>query len=291
MPNLVADLLTEIERVSFAPENQTTFDIPNILSIADEVIEAQIQPKIILAREGYFIKKDEQAITVGQSRYELPDRAAGLGFRDIKITDANETRNLIYQDFSDLRDEIPGIPRYFYLEENSVVLYPSPSETTGTLEMYFPIKANKLVQASAAGVIDSIDTGTNTITVASMPSTWVGTNTYDIIKQSGGHELRAYDQLPTSFDLPTLTMVFSSLPDGLALGDYVAQAQETPVVQLPSLFVRALARAVAAEMIGDMNQPSAKKLLERFDKDMENAINLITPRVVGAPKYIVNENW
>ena len=291
MANLVADLLAEIARVSFAPSNQITFSDPDILAIADEVIESQIQPRIILAREGYFVKTASFSVTANQSRYEIPDRSAAMGFRDIKIVDSNQSRDIVYSDYSDVRTTNTGEPKYFYLEENSIVLYPTPNATTGTLQIRFPIKANKLVEATATGEIATIDTGTNTLTCVTMPATWVGTTKYDLVKGTGGHELRDYGNVPSFFDLGTLTIAFTTLPSDLVVGDYVTLAQESPFVQLPSIFVRVLARAVAAEMIGDMNQPAAKKLLERFDKGMEGALKLITPRVVGAPKYLVNENW
>ena len=303
MPNTVAALLSEIERVSFAPSNQVTFSTPDILAIADEVIESQMQPKIILVREGYFVKIEAYTITVDQARYELPDRAAAMGFREIKIIDSDNSNNsmdLIYADFSDIRTTNSGEPKYFYLEENSVVLYPTPNATRGTLQVWYPIRPNKLVEVSATGKISAINTVTKTLTLESMPSTWVGTDKYDLIKGTGAHELRNFSDAPalsyfyntpSFFNLPTLEIAWNVLPTDLVIGDYVALAQETPLVQLPSIFIRVLARGVAAEMIGDMNQPAAKLLLERFDKGMENALNLITPRVPGAPKYLVNENW
>tara|TARA_R110002126_G_scaffold64784_2_gene165749 strand:+ start:419 stop:1294 length:876 start_codon:yes stop_codon:yes gene_type:complete len=291
MSNTVAKLLTEIERVSFAPSNQITFSTADILSIADEVIEAQMQPKIVLAREGYFIKTATFTVTANQSKYEIPDRAAGGSFRDIKMVDASgRNRELVYQDFSDIRTTETGTPQYFYLEENSVVLYPTPNATTGTLKIWFPIKANKLVELAATAVIATINASLSEITVTTIPSTWATGDTFDLIKATGGHELRGYDFVAAGITSTLITLT-GDLPSDLAVGDYVALAQETSLVQLPSLFVRVLARGVAAEMIGDMNQPAAKKLLERFDMGMENALQLITPRVVGAPKYIVNENW
>lgn len=291
MTNTVANLLTEIERASFAPSNQTTFTTADILAIADEVIESQIQPKIILAREGYFVKTATYAVTLDQARYQIPDRASAMGFRDIKIIDSSKSRDITYAEYSDIRTTQSGEPRYFYLEENSIVLYPTPSATKGTLQIWYPIKANKLVEASATGVISVINTATGQVTVTAIPSTWVAGNTFDFIKGTGGHELRGFDNVSTFVAANVITFAIGSLPTDLVVGDSVALAQQTALVQLPSIFVRVLARGVAAEMIGDMNQPAAKKLLERFDKGMENAINLITPRVVGAPKHIVNENW
>lgn len=291
MPNTVANLLTEIERVSFAPANQTTFSTADILAIADEVIEAQMQPKIILAREGYFVKTATYAVTVDQSRYEIPDRSAAMGFREIKIIEnSTKSRDIIYADYSDIRTTTSGEPKYFYLEENSIVLYPTPNATTGTLQIWYPIKPNKLVEVAATAVIATINAPLKEITVTTIPSTWVTGNTFDLIKATGGHELRGFDMVAADITSNLITLT-GDLPTDLAVGDQVALAQETSLVQLPSIFVRVLARGVAAEMIGDMNQPTAKLLLERFDKGMENAINLITPRVVGAPKYIVNENW
>ena len=292
MSNTVANLLAEIERVSFAPSNQITFSTAEILAIADEVIESQIQPRIVLAREGYFIKTATFTITADQSHYEIPDRAAGAGFRDIKIVDASgRNRELIYQDYADIRTTETGTPQYFYLEENSIVLYPTPNSTTGTLKIWYPIKPNKLVELSEVAVISSL--GATQMVVSTIPSTWSTGDVFDFIKPTGGHELKSFDEVSTLISGTTLDFSNTDLTFtvDLEVGDHVALAEQSALVQIPSVFVRSLARGVAAEMIGDMNQPAAKKLLERFDKDMENAIQLITPRVVGAPKYIVNENW
>lgn len=290
MSNTVANLLSEIERVSFAPANQITFSTADILAIADEVIESQIQPKIVLAREGYFVKTESYTITANQSHYEIPDRAAGAGFRDIvKVDSSGRNKKLIYQDFSDIRTSETGTPQYFYLEENSIVLYPTPNATTGTLKIWYPIKANKLVELTSTAVVASW--GATQVIVNTIPSAWATGDSFDFIKGTGNHELRAIDKATTLISGTTLTFAVDAIPSDIAVGDHIALVQETSLVQIPSVFVRVLARGVAAEMIGDMNQPASKKLLERFDKGLENALKLITPRVVGAPKYIVNENW
>ncbi len=290
MANTVAKLLEEVERVSFAPANQITFSTADILAIADEVIESQIQPKIVLAREGYFIKTATFTVTADQSHYEIPDRAAGAGFRDIKMVDSSgRNTELIYQDFKGIRTTETGTPKYFYLEENSIVLYPTPNATTGTLKIWYPIKANKLVELTATGVVASW--GATQVIVDTIPSTWSTGDSFDFIKGTGNHETRAIDKATTLISGTTLTFATDAIPSDIAVGDHIAVVQETSLVQIPSVFVRVLARGVAAEMIGDMNQPAAKKLIERFDIGLENALKLITPRVVGAPKYIVNENW
>lgn len=290
MAYTTSELLDSINRKSFLPVGQTTFTSAEILSIADEQTLTTITPALLTVKEEFLVYHTDFAITANKNAYDIPVRAVGLNIREIAIVDGDT----IDPDFPRIEPEevvsgASGTPRGFYLKNNQVILYPTPSTTSKTLRVYFFLRPSELVVTSDAAVISAINTGTNTITVSSIPSTWVTGNTFDLIKQDGGQEPLVIDQSSTTVSGTDIT--FATLPSTLRIGDYVAIAGKTPLVQLPAEFRPILAQAVAAEILEDQNQPGAEKAAKKLTEMIAAVQKLITPRVQGADRVIVNTTW
>ncbi len=87
-------------------------------------------------------------------------------------------------------------------------------------------------------------------------------------------------------------ITFASLPTDLAVGDWIALAEYSPIPQVPFEFLPVLAQMTvikALEANGD------NEGVGRAKKDLEvlqaNAIQLITPRNHGEPKRIQPTRW
>lgn len=258
--------------------------------MADEEIKSNILPNIMGVREEFFVFTDEQSITVNQAAYNIPKRAIGMIVREVQIIDAAGTAT----DLPRIEPEAAtsstvGSPNAFYLKGNQVILYPTPSASTGTLRQLYFLRPGNLVELTSAGVISSINTGTNAVTVTTIPSTWATGNVFDFIKQDGAHEYISIEN--TSSNVSGNVITFSALPSTLRVGDYVALAGESPLVQLPPDYQPVLAQCVAAAVLGNMNQPGADKAAKEADKMLTVAQKAITPRVVGEDRVILNQNW
>jgi hypothetical protein len=285
-----ADLLSAIERRSFAPSNQSTFSTTEILALADEETQSLILPAILSVREEFFVTQSDITITANQSSYDVPARAIGMIVREVQLVNSGGS----YKDIpriepEDVRTSQTGSPTAFYMKGNQIVLYPTPSSTQDTLRVSYFIAPGSLVETSSGAVISAINTTTNVVTVATIPSTWVTGNTFDFLSAKGGQEYKGTDL--TSMLVSGTDITFASLPSSLAVGDYVSLAETSPLVQLPPNFRPVLAQAVAARMLQSMNQPGADDASRQLDKIMQAAIQMITPRVIGEDRVLLPSNW
>lgn len=282
-----SNLLSSVNRRSYAPTGQATFTQAEILEIADEETKTTIVPSIMAVREEFFVFYKRYTIAAGTGSYRIPPRAIGLVAREIQIQNGNSASDLPKINPEEALDYGQGSVDSFYIVNNSIVLYRVPSSSGASLVVPYFLRPGKLVLPTAAAVISAINTSTNVLTVSSIPSTWVTGNSFDLIRQDGGHECVDIDLNSTLVSGNDIT--FAALPASLQVGDYVALAGETPVVQLPPDYHPILAQAVAAQILDDMNQPGADKAVKRLEKMLEAVQTIMSPRVQGAPTAFVHE--
>ncbi len=284
------NLISSIERRSFAPANQSTFSSSEILAMADELNLSVVVPNILTAREEHFVFKKDYNITASQAEYIIPPRALGSTLRDVQIIDSNgNIRSVAHIEADDQISTSSGSLYGYYLRDDKVVLHRMPSSTSGTLRLSFFLQPGSLVLATAGAVISAINTSTNIVTVTTIPSSWATGNTFDLISGKGSHSYRDIDLVSTLVSGTDIT--FSSLPSDLAVGDYVNLSEQSSVVQLPSSYRAVLAQFVAAEILSNMNQPSANKAEQKAKSLMDSALGLITPRVRGDSRVITSSQW
>lgn len=283
-----SDLLDSIKRRSFAPAGQTTLTDEELLAMADEETQTTILPDILSVREEYFVAYTDYAITANQAAYDIPARSIGLQVRDVHVIDGTA----VFPDFPRLEPERiasaqAGAPEAFFIKNNSVCLYPTPSTTSKTLRLYFPLRPSKLIAPSEAAVVSAIN-GT-VVSVSSIPAAWVTGDTFDLIKQDGGQECLAFDLESSLVSGSDIT--FPSVPDGLRVGDYVALADQSPLIQLPPDYRLVLAQAVAAAVLESMSQPGADRARKALDKMRERVLKLIGPRTPGEARVVAPNTW
>lgn len=296
MPSyLTSDLLATIKTKALIPTNQVTFTNANLLSMADDELQSAIVPIIMDVREEYFVTyKDFTVSNSGTAAgYRIPSRAVGTKLRDLTYLVGTQENSVPIIP----ADEVPygtqgGYQPYNtlvgFLRANKVFLQP-PQGLSGTLRMYFFQRPSNLVETTAVGRIDSIDTNTGEVVLGNVPSTFVSSINYDFVMAQPGFDILELDVVPTGISGSTFT--FSSLPAGLQVGDYLCLAGESPVPMIPVEFISVLAQRVIVrvlEAIGDANGVATAKAklieLEKF------AQGLISPRVEGEPKKIINPN-
>lgn len=285
-----SNLLADIGLRSFAPTGQVTFQPAELLSMADQVVVDDVVPAIMRVREEFFVYDHNDLVVADRAGYSIPARAIGLVLRDLWIIDGST----VTTDFPRIEPEDAvsaqsGEPTGFYVKANRVVLYPTPASGGKTIRQQFFLSPSRFVETSAAAVISAIDPVTKTVTASSLPSTWVTGNALDLIRQDGGYEPLAIDQ--TADLISGTSVTFAELPFDLRVGDYLALAGETPLVQLPREFQAVIAQGTAAEVLEAMNQPGADVARKKFEKMLEKAVLLLSPRVQGAERVIRPLNW
>jgi hypothetical protein len=88
----------------------------------------------------------------------------------------------------------------------------------------------------------------------------------------------------------TLTLSTSDLPSRLAVGDWISLAGETPIPQIPDELRPVLAQATAVGVNEAMNLPGLDSARKTLDEMLKAVSLLLTPRVTGAQKKVVQRN-
>ncbi len=288
-----ADFLNSVRQRGSLPTTTNSNNVnntDNLLKLATEELHIKLVPMLLSVREEFYVAKKNYSITASQSEYAIPANAVGMIVRDIQIITGSEVRSLTPIDSEFINTTASGQPEGYYLEHNNVVLYPTPSATTGTLRIRYFQRPNRLALTTACAQISSIDTGTNTVVVSTIPSTWATGIVLDFIGAIVPY--RTIDIEYTTTSVSSTTIVFSTLPTGLAVGDWLAPTGYSPIPQVPFEFQPLLAQMTvvkALEALGDNN--GVKQASENLKMIEAAAIQLISPRVQGEAKRVVRRTW
>lgn len=280
-------LLSDIRTGGMLPAaSLLTFGDSDLLRLADREIQAGIVPLVMGVREEYFVSYQDFAITPGArtNTIRIPYRAIGNKVRDIAFVDGDgvPVRSPLPQlSLEQLEDGGSG----FYVTGNTITLYNAGGDWgTGTARVSYFQRPNRLVATYSAGVVSSV-VG-SVVTLLSVPAGFASGLRYDFVRANPGYDCLAIDYTAT---LAGSTLTFATVPDELTAGDYVCRAGEAPVPQIPLELHPVLAQRVvvkALEAIGDsQGMKDAQAKLQELQTD---ALKLITPRVDGAPKRVVN---
>lgn len=289
------DLIASVKNKALVPTNQATFTTDQILEIANEEIQLGIVPLIKSARASYFVTYHDYDIVSGQIGYNIPSRAVGMTLEDVLIIDQNNGQQqysipILQPDQIPDRNDPYGFNAGVvgYIEGNQVKFDPTPSNFAGSrLRLKYTERRNVLVAAVDAGRIVSIDSGNNQVTLANVPNTFNTNVTYDFIRATPGFDNLEIDQTCTGISGTVFT--FAELPDGLAIGDYLALAGESPIVQLPVEFHPALAQRIIVRILEALGDSEGVNIARTKLTELQtNALKLITPRVVGEAKKVIN---
>ena len=155
--------------------------------------------------------------------------------------------------------------------------------------MWYHRRPNELILTTTARAITAINTGTNTITVSNAPSSWTTSTEFDLIQLGPPHEILAEEQTPSAIVSNDIT--FSSLPDDLAVGDYICLTGETVVPNFPYEAHLLLARKTAMEICSMQEDADGlTKQANLYNMAKAGLIKLLSDRNEGEPEPLVNYN-
>lgn len=278
------------------------FSTEDFLDLIDEVTRSIIVPLLKRTRESYLVATEDLVLTAGVAGYSLPARAAAESLRSI-LYDAGDGRfvplNRVEPEEAHAYNLSDGTPAVFYLQSDTVFFVPTPG--TQTVRFVYFKRPNRVVQASAVGLVSALNRGAKQVTVlsytedtgefdsAAAPATFTTAALFDFVKGTPGFSCHATDLVCSGVASNVLTFS-AELPDGLSVGDFVALAGETPIAQIPVELQPLLAQEVNRTMLegkGDSKADRAGKTAERLEK---NALDMLVPRTSETPKYVLNKN-
>lgn len=276
------NFIAGVKRRGSIPTSQTRFTSADLLTLGDQEIDTYLLPKIKAARKSYYSVNFDQSISSSSSSYRIPTRAAGSALESVWVVDAlGNQLEVLLVDETDVFDPTAspiGRPCY-YFKGNNIVLVPMTPDGQVTLRFSIVMSPSSLALTSDCAQVSSIDSGTNTVTCGSVPSTWSTSNTLDIVRGNPGYECLAIDQTPSAVVTGTNgTIQFSSLPAGLSVGDWVSLAETAPVIQLPKQMQAILEQRVANTCLASLGLAKQLKVGQDALKEMEATFLLLTPR-------------
>lgn len=264
---LVDTIISNIKiRAGFPDDNYLTDS--EILSILNDEQKVKILPFLLKLKGDFLIRNKDYTITSG-STYRLPKRIAANAIRDLKLYDGQS-----YTDLNRLFEEDrPYKRKGYYLNGNVIEL--SSDITTGTLRLSYFLTPSELVLASSCAKVQSINSSTQ-VTVEALPSTFAVSSSVDIIQADQPNDILAVES--TIQNIASTTLTFTSLPDDLAVGDYICLAGETPIPRMPEEVHVLLMQAGLVARLRSKKNKAAKDEQEVYDKMAEDLTDMLTPR-------------
>lgn len=289
------ELISKVKRALTVPTSQQTF-LPNdfIAFLTDEMHETLV-PRIKAANEEFLVITKDVAIVSGTATYRIPFRAVGAALRDVVLVDSNgkeyELPNLSQS--YEKSNPVDSADRFygFMIRNNSVILKPTPTDAAMSLRFKYERRPNNLIAEASAATITAVNTVARTITLSNQPSDWTGATLFDFLKPEPLFESLEDDVDITTVAANVITFPVGGMPSGLAIGQWVCEAEFSPIPQLPYEAHFVLVQLAAKKILMSMDHPRALEYVSaNADKALDQFTRTITPRVKGSPRKIVNRS-
>ncbi len=288
-------LIASAVRRGRIPDN--AFTVAELLSIANEEMESYLVPLIVSAQESYYETFVDVPVSTDYSTiYRIPSRAVGGALKEIVFLDVSGREVDVPRiDVTDLEQASWG----FVLQGQGVRYVNRIGRAdTLTLRMHFPFSPSPFCQAANAALITAINGSAITLGAVppapvpllspadgGAPGNMASVTLFDIVKGTPGFEVAGFDLAGTvSGSVLTLS---SPVPTGIAVGDYVCQARQTPLPAAPTCMHPLLAQSIAVACLERLGQGDDAQAEAAKRADMQKRVlPLIENRVRGAPKSI-----
>lgn len=300
-------LVSSVYRGILSPNSQNTLQPADVIAFLDQEMRTTIIPLVLAAQEEFWVTNYDQPVIQNVYNYTIPKRAAFATWRDVVFVDPNNNEinmSMLSPEYLKLTYPAGGNPPLyvfgFILQNDQIILYPNTSGTPTQYKLRMKIKRrpNNLTQTANCAQVTAINTSTNVVTCALIPSSWTTSDLFDMIPSSPQFTSLQDDSTITAITVGANgTMTFTTLPKNaqgnfdLNIGDWICPAQmscipQVPYDMFPLLVQRAMIRCL--EALGDTQN---LQISERHYQDMAaDFARTVSPRIDGTPKKIVNRN-
>jgi hypothetical protein len=286
------DFLDEVKTLGMVPTAQDTFTEARFLRLTWGQMISRILPLVGKVQEGFYEYDFDQSLNA-TGVYDIPTRAIGSKVVKVALLNGASIYPLTryYEDSQGDLSAAPAGDYGFKLKRNQVILLPNVPSGWSQVRITVSLRPNRIITNGDAAQVTDINTGTQTVTCETVPSDWVAGSTYDIVQQNPHFDWLSIDQAVAAVTPGAGgTIEFSSaLPTRLQVGDWVALAGESPIIQIPEVLHPLLAQYVANVTLKGQGDAEAYKLgVEAAKEIREDVLSLINPRVQTEGKKIVN---
>lgn len=295
------DLLTSIKLRSLAPISQSTFSDTNLLSLASEEMRLGLVADLIGDREDFFLATESQNVTANLPNYPIPSRAIGTAVKQVVYINSTFKQPLqrVDVDQSPQYSQTGPSPDEFYLLGDEIILLPTPSLTSGTLEITFPATPNDLIATTSCAAVTVVTNGATyaVFTVNTDLSASLAVGAYvDFLSVTPPFRLLKYRAAITAITSTTISVLLSDIVNGasvnrVSVGDYICPTGFSNIPQIPLPYQPILAQMVVVrlmESLGDAAKLAASKAT--LAEMRSDALKLVRNRVENSLKRITGTN-
>lgn len=288
---LSSTLIKNIKLRGLIPTNQQTYLDDDFIALINTELFGTIVPMIMAYQEEFYVTSIDIPTVAGVSTYAIPDDAAGMKIRAVSsVTPSGYTYSLPRYTL----DQLAGVDHSahgqagFYMQGNNMVVYPTPSDTSTTLRVFYYKRPNRVVKPTQAAQVLLVDSITKIITVTNAPSGWIF-NT-DVHSVAG---TPMFDDTSA-----TLSVIANSGTDlevnsvaGVKVGDYMCLKGESPFAHIPTEGYPLLEQAVVVKVLEGLGDREGMQAAQVKLTELEKKFAYyVSPRVDGNPKKITNRN-
>jgi len=292
------ELLAAIKRAAGIPAYQVRFSDLDILSLADEETRTILLPMITNMREDYLVAFTSIPVAANEQAFPIPERAVAQTIRELKfqIVSQKYVINLPYVPIEQQYSSFYAAQPVGYNFQGDDIYIVNPPSVPGNLFVWYVMRPGTLVESTAVATVATIPTD-NTLTVSGLPTAWGAAEIIDVIpKRNGSHIPLIMD---ASVTIAGVTLTFDPLTYDatnplsgiLGVGDQIALAGQTALVQLPTETQDVLVQAVKARIhqgLGQEQQHAAA--LQELDRKIRSTMDLLAPRNEGECPKVVHRN-
>lgn len=297
MPYRSDDLVTTVRMRCQLPTatNDGKFTDLDILDLAYEELLTYVLPEVRKARGNYYVSSLDYAVVSGVSDYNIPPRAQGASLRDVTFVETNGSGWSIPEipledsDYYKSSGSAWWSTAYAYtIEGNKVRLRPEPTRE-GTLRLRYYERPGRLVPVIDAMLITGFGAGNKVL--GDVPLSWTTANIFDSLSAGPTFDTFGTDATAAAVNPGVGGEVDFTDPYSadLAVGDYIALATESPVIQLTVELQPVLTSATVVrvlEALGDLQGVGVAQA--KMERQMAQAVAHIQPRNDGEQPRIIN---
>jgi hypothetical protein len=287
-----AELLSDIRDRGSLPSADLRFTDAKLLAAATIELRDVIAALLVESQANRMVYLYDRGVTAGLASYGLPSRAVAgrwqsVGWKGSGDSSWTRLRQVHPEDYYLQSDTAKGQPTGFFVRDNALVLVPTPS-AAGTLRLPYYMRPNKLVSRSEVAVVTNVD-GTEGVEISAADAALFNpTETVDVVRATPGFETLLVSDMATFTDggSGTYLVTFESgVPAGIAVGDYICYAGQSPVAQCPVEVRGLLAARAARRALIAVNEAQQASMLDNSVAELtEVARSLLSPRVDAEPQ-------
>lgn len=284
-------LVADVKITGMVPTIQPLVTDAQIITAMDQELHNELAPVLMGVMEEYFVTSSDIAVTTGTESYPIPQRAVGAKLRGVFWV--NSSGGLLHIPRRTLKDSRTSWPLSnapfsgYYIQGNTIRFFPQ-AIPSGTIRVYYYRRVSALVAESAAAEVTAVNTTTNKATVTTYPSSWTTGTVIDSI-QGFPH----FDNVWTGKAIIGITgagpydIEVDDVGD-LAVGDWLALEDESPIPQIPLEGHVLLTLATASTLLRQFADGKGVELLDQeYARKLQNFTNIINARVDSDAKTIV----